>query len=306
MHVGFIGLGAMGKPMARNLLAAGFSLAVYDIAPQAVAELADAGAFTAASPAELAARCDVIITMLPNADIVEETLRGPAGVFTGALEGRLVVDMSSVDPASSRRMAAIAAAKGIGYVDAPVSGGTAGAAGGTLTIMAGGADADVARAMPLFLVLGKNIRHLGGVGSGDAIKMVNNLLLGVNMAALAEALVLGVKSGLSAETMLTVIGESSGASYALKSKLPTFIMEGRFEPGFAVDLQYKDLELAVASAKRERLPLPVTAAAQQVYELARAEGFGRADISAIVKVWERLAGVTVRKAQGDGHGCGDA
>lgn len=294
MNVGFIGLGVMGKPMAVNLIKAGHSLTVYDIMHDAVEELARAGAKAASSPKELAGGVDAVITMLPNAAIVEATLTGESGLLAAARPGLVIVDMSSVAPHTSVRMAQLASAKSVGYVDAPVSGGAAGAAAGTLTIMAGGSPADVERIMPLLQAMGKNVRHMGETGSGDAVKMVNNLLLGANMAALAEALVLGVKSGLPAHTMYEVISNSSGASYALAAKMPNFIMKGHFAPGFAIDLQYKDLELAVESAKAMALPLPMTNAAQQVFELARASGLGREDISAVVKVWEKLAGVTVR------------
>lgn len=297
MQVGFIGLGVMGKPMALNLLKAGHGLTVYDIMQPAVEELVQAGASAADSPKAVAQASECVITMLPNAAIVEATFLGESGLLAGALAGQVFVDMSSVAPQTSQKMAGLAAAKGAGYVDAPVSGGAAGAAAGTLTIMAGGAQADVDAVWPLFEAMGKTIRHLGGVGAGDAVKMVNNLLLGVNMAALAEALVLGVKSGLSAETMYEAIRNSSGASYVLNAKMPNFIMKGAFAPGFAIDLQYKDLELAVQSAKAMALPLPMTGAAQQVFELARASGLGREDISSVIQVWERLAGVQVRATE---------
>lgn len=297
MNVGFIGLGVMGRPMALNLLKAGHSLTVYDIVKEAVAELGRAGAKAAGSPKELAAAVDAVITMLPNAAIVEATVTGEDGLLAGARGGQIFVDMSSVAPRTSIRMAGLAAAKGVGYVDAPVSGGASGAAAGTLTIMVGGAAADVEKVLPLFEAMGKNVRRMGETGAGDAVKMVNNLLLGANMAALAEALVLGVKSGLSAETMYEVIRNSSGASYALTAKMPNFIMKRKFAPGFTIDLQYKDLELAVESAKAMALPLPMTNAAQQVFELARAEGLGREDISGVIRVWERLAGVVVQASE---------
>lgn len=293
MRAGFIGLGAMGKPMALNLIKAGHSLVVYDIVEPAVAELVAAGAEAAACPRAVAEKAEVIITMLPNAAIVESTFGGAEGLFAGCRAGQVFVDMSSVAPNTSKKMAKQASDRATGYVDAPVSGGTAGAAAGTLTIMVGGDKAHVDTAMPLLTAIGRNIRHMGEVGTGDAMKMVNNLLLGVNMAVLGEALVLGAKSGLSAETMLEVISQSSGASYALTAKLPNFIMKRNFAPGFAVDLQYKDLELAVESAKSMAMPLPLANAAQQVYELARASGLGREDISAVVKVWEKLANVEI-------------
>lgn len=290
MKIGFIGLGAMGRPMALNLVKADHELWVYDLFQAAVDELVKAGAKAVTSPKELGSM-DVVITMLPNAAIVEGTM---AEIFCTAKAGLIVIDMSSVAPHTSIKMAKLAATKQVEYVDAPVSGGTAGASQGTLTIMVGGKDEVLAKIMPLLQVLGKNVKHIGATGSGDAVKMVNNLLLGANMAVLTEALVLGVKSGLSAETMLDVIKNSSGASYALTAKMPNFIMPGKFAPGFAVDLQYKDLELAVESGKALSLPLPMTNAAQQVYETARAKGLGKEDISALIKIYEEYGQVLVR------------
>ena len=275
MKIGFIGLGAMGKPMACNLIAAGYEVHAFDVMEAAVKEMEGKGAIGAATAGELAARVDVILCSLPNAKIVE-------GV------------MSPVAPNSTKAMAQKAAQKGISYIDAPVSGGVSGATAGTLTIMVGADDETFQKVKPVFDVLGKNIYHIGEVGGGDAIKMVNNLLLGCNMAALAEGLTLGVKCGLSVETMKEVISVSSGRSYALEAKLEKFIMADQFTGGFAVDLQYKDLGLALEASRDEKVPLPMTAAAVQVYEAARAKGQGREDMSSVVKVWEDLTGAKIR------------
>ena len=299
MKIGFIGVGAMGKPMATNLLNAGYELAVYDINQEAVSELVALGAAAAASPAEAARGKDVVITMLPNAKIVAATMEGPGGVFAGAEPGTIIIDMSSVAPGDTRAMAAKAEKLGLAYLDAPVSGGVAGAAKGTLTIMVGGPEETVARVRAIFEVLGQKIYHVGPVGSGDAVKIVNNLLLGINMAAVAEALVLGVKCGLKPEVLYDIISVSSGSSYALQAKVPNFVLKGNFEPGFAVDLQYKDLELAVQTGKELQVPLYLTNGAQQVYETSRAAGLGRKDISAVIQLWEKLVGVEVRSGQVD-------
>lgn len=298
MKIGFIGLGAMGRPMAANLLNAGYEVHAFDVVEAAVKELEDKGATGHRSASELAGQVDVIICSLPNAKIVEGVMCGENGVLDRCKEGAIVIDMSSVAPNSTREMAKRAAAKGVRYIDAPVSGGVSGAAAGTLTIMVGADDETFASVKPIFDVLGKNIYHVGEVGGGDAIKMVNNLLLGCNMAALAEALALGVKCGLSVETMKQVISVSSGRSYAMDAKLEKFIMAGQFAGGFAVDLQYKDLGLALEAARDERVPLPMTAAAVQVYEMARAKGQGREDMSSVVKVWEDLTGA---KIHGETH-----
>ena len=294
MKIGFIGIGAMGKPMAANLLKAGHELYVFDVVAAAVAEMAAQGAKECRSPKELAQAVDVVITMLPNSKIVETTLIGENGLLAGGRPGQVIVDMSSVAAGSTRQMAKVAGEKGIGYVDAPVSGGVVGATAGTLTIMAGGEPEAFKVVEPVLQCMGKKIHHVGGVGAGDAMKVVNNLLLGANMAAVAEALVLGVKSGLDPQVMLKIIKGSSGNSYALEAKTANFILKNQFAAGFAVDLQYKDLELATETAKNLGMPLPMGNLAQQIFEMARAKGFGREDISAVVKIWEELAGVEVR------------
>lgn len=295
MKIGFIGLGAMGKHMAQNLLKAGYVVFVYDVAEAAVKEVSNVGAKGCTSPKELAQSADVIITSLPNAKIVQAVLTEDYGVLAGSHPGQIIVDMSSVSPESSRQMAKLAAEKDVRYVDAPVSGGVLGAQKGTLTIMVGG-DTDTVKILePVFKVLGEKIYHVGSIGSGDAIKLVNNLLLGCNMAAVAEALVLGVKAGLSPQKMYEIIKNSSGRSYAFDVKTSGFILPRSFAPGFAVDLQYKDLELALETAKSMGVPLPVTAVSQQVFEMARAKGLNKEDVSAIIKVWEDLTGVQVKE-----------
>ena len=294
MKIGFIGLGAMGKPMACNLIAAGYEVHAFDVVEAAVKEMEGKGAIGSATAGELASKVDVIICSLPNAKIVEGVMCSKGGVFENCKEGTIIIDMSSVAPNSTKAMAKKAAEKGISYMDAPVSGGVSGATAGTMTIMIGADDATFDKVKPVFDVLGKNIYHVGEVGGGDAIKMVNNLLLGCNMAALAEALTLGVKCGLSVETMKEVISVSSGRSYAMDAKLEKFIMADQFTGGFAVDLQYKDLGLALEASRDEKVPLPMTAAAVQIYEAARAKGQGREDMSSVVKVWEDLTGAQIR------------
>ena len=288
MQIGFIGLGAMGKPMARQLLAAGHELRVYDVVLAAVEAFAAQGCQGCGSPREAADGSRVIFASLPNSKIVGQVMRGENGVFAGASEGAVVVDLSSVDPHSTRRLADEAAAKGISYLDAPVSGGVSGAEAGTLTIMVGGDDQGFRTIEPLLRTIGKKIIHVGDVGSGDAVKIVNNMLLGINMAALAEALSLGKRLGLKPETMYEIIGESSGRSYALEAKMPNFILKDNFKPGFSIDLQYKDLGLGIDTAKALGVPLPVTNLVQQVYEIARAKGYGGDDISALTRVCEGL------------------
>lgn len=294
MKVGFIGIGAMGKPMALNILRAGYSLAVNDVSEEAVQELVDQGAIRAATPKDLAGQVDVLITMLPNGAIVEQVLLGEQGVFAGAKPGLTVIDMSSVAPGFSRKMAKLAYQRQLNYLDAPVSGGVKGATEGALTIMVGGEPEMVNRLRPLLEAIGKKIYHVGGVGAGDAVKLVNNLLLAVNMAAAAEGFALGIKLGLNPQTLFDVIRASSGDSYALAAKMPNFVFKGNFAPGFAVDLQYKDLELATQTAKELKVPMFLTSTAQQIFEQSRAAGLGREDISAVIKPLEELLDIKVR------------
>lgn len=294
LKVGFIGIGVMGKPMAKNIIGAGYPLFVYDVNEVAVQELVTEGAKRVQSPRELAQVVDVVITMLPNGAIVEQVLLGEQGIFAGAKPGFTIIDMSSVAPTFTQKMAKLAFEQKIDYIDAPVSGGVKGATEGTLTIMVGGEKELVQRYQSLLEVMGKKIYHVGKVGSGDAVKIVNNLLLGVNMAAAAEAFVLGTKLGLDPKVLLEIISVSSGNSYALAAKMPNFVFKGQFEAGFAIDLQYKDLELAIQTAKEVKVPMILTNVAQQVFEQARASGLGREDISAVIKPLEDLLKIQVR------------
>ena len=294
MNVAFIGLGAMGRPMAKRLQAAGCTLAVFDVSQEAVNDMCACGATAASSPAQAAAGADIICTSLPNSAILQDVLLGQEGVIHSARSGSLIVDLSSVEPHVSQSLAACFAEKGVKLIDAPVSGGVSGAQAGTLTIMAGGSEADVAQAEAVLKHLAKKVVHIGPVGSGQAMKLVNNLLLGINMAAVAEALTLGTKLGLKAETMLEVIGQSSGRSYALEAKAAPFIFKRNFAPGFAVELQYKDLELAVSTAKKMTVPLLLGNLCQQIYEIAKGNGQGREDISSIIKFYEVPAQTQVK------------
>lgn len=295
MKIGFIGIGNMGKPMAANLLKAGYEVYVYDLSESAVNEMKEKGAIACKTNHELSVNADVIFTSLPNSSIVANVMNGPEGIFHVCKPGTIIIDMSSVSPASTKRMEKIAGEKSLKYVDAPVSGGTKGALEGTLTIMVGADSETFEKITPILNVIGKNIYHVGETGLGDAIKIVNNLLLGCNMAALAEALVLGVKFGLSPEVMREIISVSSGNSYVLGAKMEKYIMEGNFTGGFMMDLQYKDLGLALEAAKEVAMPLPITGLAAGIFEMGRAKGLGREDMSAVIQVWESMTGVEVRK-----------
>lgn len=294
MKIAFIGLGAMGRPMAKRLLGAGYSLTAFDVSAEALNDAAACGAKVAANPAEAVSGAEIVCTSLPNAAILQDVLLGESGVIHGIRPGTLVIDLSSVEPHTSQALAARFAEKETALIDAPVSGGVSGAEAGTLTIMAGGGAEDVARADVVFKHLAKKVVHVGPVGSGQAMKLVNNLLLGINMAAVAEALTLGCKLNLKPETMLEVIGQSSGRSYALEAKAAPFIFKRNFAPGFAVELQYKDLELAVSTAKKLTVPLLLGNLSQQLYEIAKGNGQGREDISSIIKFYEAAAHTEVK------------
>ena len=295
MKIGFIGLGVMGKNMAINLIKKGYKLKVSDLNKDAVNELKEMGAEEGQNAAEIAAGLDIIFTSLPNSQIVEAVVLGKGGILEGAKEGTIYIDLSSITPKAIQNIAKKASEKGIKVLDAPVSGGVAGAQKGTLTIMVGGDEEIFNKALPALNCIGTKVFHVGDVGAGDTIKLVNNLLLGVNMVAVSEALALGVKAGLKPEVMYDIISQSSGSSYALTAKYKNFIAKGNFAPGFTIDLQYKDLQLAVDTAKDMKMPLLIGNVAQQMYEVARAKGLGTEDISAVLKVYEELGNIEVRE-----------
>lgn len=297
MKIGFIGLGVMGKRMAANVLKGGFQLVVSDLNKEAVRELVEMGAEEGCTPAEVAKDADVVITSLPNSAIVEGVILGKDGVLEGIKKGKIIVDLSSITPKSIQNIAKKASQKGVEVLDAPVSGGASGAEKGTLTIMVGGNKEAFEKVLTVLNCIGKKVIHVGEIGAGDTAKLVNNLLLGANMVAVAEALALGVKAGLKPEVLYNIISQSSGSSYALTAKYNNFIAKGNFEPGFMIDLQYKDLQLAVDTAKDLKMPLVIGNLSQQMYEVARAKGLGTEDISAVLKLYEEWGNIEVREEQ---------
>ncbi len=282
MKIAVIGLGAMGTPMAENLLKSGdHSLRIFDLDREKVKSLEEKGAEGFATAAEAAETADIILTSLPNDAILKSVLSGENGVIQTCSAGSVIVDLSSVSPATAIEMAGEAKAKEVGYLDSPVSGGVAGAVAGTLTIMAGGEETDFSKALPVLEIIGKKINRIGGVGSGDAVKIVNNLLLGCHMAALSEALKLGESCGLTKEKMFEIIRESSGASYVLNAKMEKFIIPAAFDGGFAVDLQKKDLNLALDTAKQAGMSLEITEKARDLFADASEAGLGAKDMSVV-------------------------
>jgi 3-hydroxyisobutyrate dehydrogenase len=295
-RVGIIGLGAMGNPMARNVLKAGFPLTVWARRPESAREIRAEGAHWASSPAELARVSDVTVLMVTNSPDVEALVGGPSGLLEGAAEGSVIVDMSTIAPTVSRAMASLCAEHGVSFLDAPVSGGTQGAAAGTLTIMAGGEEEALQRVRPVLEAMGGNIFHVGPSGAGEVVKLVNNVLVGIISAATAEAMVLGVKAGARVETMAEVVGASTGASWQLANQFPLRAFNGTFQPGFMTDLLAKDLGLALDLGDEQRVPMFLTALAKQLYGESQALGYGRDDYTSVLRVLESVAGVSVRTA----------
>ncbi len=287
MRIAFVGTGTMGQPMVNNLIQKGFAVTAYDVAPAALAAAANLGAATAASAAEAAGTADLVITMLPSSSHVEEVYLGAGGVLEGAAAGRLCVDMSTIDPGTSRRVAAAAGRRGLRFLDAPVSGGVPKAIDGTLTIMVGGDPRDLEEARSALEAMGTNIIHVGPLGSGQVAKLCNNLISGVAMVAVSEAFRIAEGFGVDPKTLTEVIANSSGSTWVMAHVhpvpgiVPAAPSSRDYAPGFTVDLMAKDLGLVVAAARELRQPLAVAPAAQQVLRLASSHGLGRKDFSAV-------------------------
>src|SRR3989442_1300099 len=298
MQIGFIGIGVMGRPMTLNLLKAGYSVTIFARHPDKpeVQEVIQAGARLAPSPRAVAIASDIAITMVPNSMQVEEVVAGPQGILEGARKGLIIIDMSTIAPTVSRKLAELASKREAHFLDAPVSGGSQGAVNGTLTIMVGGEREIFEQARPVLDAMGKkeNIFYVGPSGSGEVVKIVNNILCGAIAAAIAESFVLGVKAGVDVDSMARIIGVSSGASWQLAQQFPLRAFNGSFQPGFMTDLLHKDLGLALDLAAENQTPMAMTALARQMYEMARAAGFGREDYTSLLKVLEKMAGVEVR------------
>lgn len=286
MKLGFIGLGKMGKPMARNLLKAGHELTVYNRSLKAVKELEELGAAAASSPGEVGKKAEIVCLCVPIGKDVDAVLNGQDGLLTALPKGSLILDHSTIGPEESRQMHSICEEKGIAFLDAPVSGGVGGAEKGTLSIMVGGEEDQFLRAKPVLEVMGKNIYYLGPSGSGNAMKLVNNMLVGISTAAITEAFVLAVKSGLDPEQVFEILCNSSGDSYVLRRHLPNFILKRNFAPAFTLDMLNKDLGLAENFALDQGVRLLIGSLAHQICREAAFSGLGSEDMSAVIKVLE--------------------
>jgi 3-hydroxyisobutyrate dehydrogenase len=292
-RVGVIGLGIMGRPMARNLLKAGFQVVVNSRTRAKVDALAAEGAQAADTPAEVAAAVDLVITMVPDSSDVALVAQGPAGLFAGARPGLVIVDMSTISPAVTRDLAREAAARGCAWLDAPVSGGEAGAIAGTLTIMVGGAPDVFARARPVFDAMGKRVTHIGPTGHGQTAKLCNQVLVAINLLGACEALVLGAKAGLDLDKLHAALSGGAANSWAFE-KLGRKMLDRDFAPAFMVRLQQKDLRLVGEAARDVQSPVIGTELVQQLLRSLEAQGRGDDGTQALVTVLESLAGTTVQ------------
>jgi len=291
--VGFIGVGTMGTPMAEKIIAAGYKVVAFDSVPEALERARDFGAEIAASPCELAERCNPIITMLPNSNIVEKVVLGPRGIIEGARAGTILIDMSTAYPMSTMKIAEELSSKGMEMLDAPVSGGLAKARQGTLSIMVGGKAELVEQCRPLFQVMGKEVFHMGSVGSGHIMKAVNNVLNACNVAATAEVMTLATKAGLNARTVVAVLQASTGKNWATECKFPKFVLTRTFDDGFRMDLLMKDLDIAATLARDLNVPMFIASTIHQIFGLGISQGYGEKGHTTIVQLMEKWAGTTI-------------
>ncbi len=292
--IGFIGLGIMGKPMAKNLLKAGHKLVVYDIVAPAVKEVVAAGAEEGKSAKGVAEQCPLIIIMVPNSPHVKAAVLGPNGVIEGAKPGSLVVDMSSIDPTVSKEVGAELAKKNIRFVDAPVSGGEPKAIDGTLSIMCGGKKADFDEAFPILKNMGASVVLCGEIGAGNVTKLANQIVVALNIAALSEAMVLATKAGVDPQLVFDAIKGGLAGSTVMNAKAP-MMLDRNIKPGFRINLHIKDLANALDAGRANGVPLPLTAQAMEIMQALKVDGMGDADHSAIVRFYEKLAKVEVKK-----------
>ncbi len=294
MNIGFIGLGIMGKPMSKLLLKAGHSLVVYDLFKDTVKEIVEAGAQEGYSPKDVAQRTDVIITMLPNSPHVKTAILGLNGVLEGIREGSIIIDMSSIAPLASKEVAAEAAKKGVEMLDAPVSGGEPKAIDGTLSIMVGGKKEVFDKCSDILSIMGASVVLCGEIGAGNTTKLANQIIVALNIAAMSEALALGTKAGVDPEVIYKAIRGGLAGSTVLDAKAP-MVLEGNFKPGFKIDLHIKDLANAIETGHDVGVPLPLTSQIMEILQALKVDGYGQNDHSAIVKFYEKLSKIEVRK-----------
>jgi 2-hydroxy-3-oxopropionate reductase len=294
MKIGFIGLGIMGKPMAKNLLKAGYELVAHDHNQTNMDNVAAAGAQTAASAAELAARVAVVIIMLPNSPHVKTAVLGEGGILEGAKPGTILIDMSSIAPLASQEIERACASRGVKMIDAPVSGGEPKAIDGSLAIMAGGDRAVFEEVKPILLRMGSTAVYCGAIGAGNTTKLANQIMVGINIAAVAEAFTLVKKAGVDPQLVFEAVKGGLAGSAALNAKAP-MMMSGDFKPGFRIDLHIKDLANALDTGHETGSPLPLTALIREMMETLHADGFGKDDHSALARYYAKVSGTKIGK-----------
>ena len=295
MHkIGFIGLGIMGKPMARNLIKAGYSLTVYDIDSDAVKEIVKAGAKQGNTSSDVASKSDVVITMLPNSPHVEEVVLGKDGILDGAKAGLILVDMSSISPLVSKEISEEAEKKGIEMLDAPVSGGEPKAVEGSLAIMVGGTEDTFNKVKQILAVMGSSVTLVGEIGSGNTTKLANQIIVALNIAAMSEAMVLATKAGVNPEKVYNAIRGGLAGSTVLDAKMP-LALKGHFKPGFRIELHIKDMLNALETAHELGVPVPLASQVTEFMQALKVDGKAANDHGGIIQFYEKLAKVEVRK-----------
>ena len=294
MKTGFIGLGIMGKPMAKNLLKAGYQLVVYDINLESVKELVAAGAEAGSSPRDIAERTDVIVTMLPNSPHVKEVVLGPNGILDGARPMTIIVDTSSIAPLAAKEISARVMERGVEMLDAPVSGGEPKAIEGTLSIMVGGKKEIFDRCYDMLSKMGTSVVLCGDIGAGNMTKLANQIIVALNIAAMSEALVLGAKGGVNPEIIFKAIRGGLAGSNVLDAKAP-MVLNGNFKPGFRIELHIKDLANAIETAHEVGVPLPLTSQVMEIMQALKVDGKAGNDHAGIIQYYETLAKYEARK-----------
>lgn len=294
--IGFIGLGIMGQGMVRNLIKAGFSMTIWNRTAAKMAEFLAIGAKAAANPADLAAQSDIIVICVSDTPDVEAVVLGENGVIHGVRKGALIIDMSTISPRATRDIAAQLAQKDAFMLDAPISGGSEGAAKGTLSIMVGGEEAQFQRALPIFQAMGKTITHVGPQGAGQMVKLVNQILVVINMLAVSEALIFAQAGGLDLDKTITAVAGGAAGSWMLSNRGTQAIVRD-WRPGFTIDLQQKDLRLVLEAADQMGIPTIGTSLVFNLYRTLQAQGLGGEGNHALIKALENLAGLTVGKTR---------
>jgi 2-hydroxymethylglutarate dehydrogenase len=298
VKVGFIGVGNMGNPMAGNVLKQSFPMTVFDLNPKAMENLVQAGATKAGSAGEVVDNAEIVLTSLPASPDVETMYLAPGGLVDRAKPGTILIDLSSVLPSTPRKIEPRAKARGVHFLEAPVSGGVSGARAATLAIMVGGEAEPLERAKPILRAIGPNIFHVGPVGAGNIVKAINNMMACVNGVAMMEGLAVGVKAGLDPMTVYEVVKASSGGSKALE-RIPRALIPRDFEPGFKVALMNKDLDTFTTIAKELHVPISFANVAQRYQQMALAAGLGEQDTSVVMTIIERLAATQVPQGKGN-------